>query len=79
MSLPLLGLMLFMPWTAPRRPALPIALGALASAGTATSLLAFVRPHRTSFLDVAAAHAVGLVVVLAAGVEASRLPSRTSG
>ena len=77
MSVPLLVLILAMLWwTVPERPALPMLLGALASAGAAASLLAFVHPHPASFLDLAAAHAVALVVVLAAGAAASRLPRR---
>jgi len=77
MSVPLLVLILAMLWwMAPARPALPMLLGALASAGGAASLLALVHPHPASFLDLAAAHAVALLVVLAAGAAASRLPQR---
>jgi len=77
-SLPLFALMAAMLWwMAPPQPVLPMALGALASAGAASSLLAFVHPHPASFLDLAAAHALALLVVLAAGAAASRLPKRS--
>ena len=76
-SAPLLGLMLFMLWwRSPVRPGLAMTLGALASAGAAASLLAFVHPHAASLLDLVAAHAVALAVVLIAGAAASRLLPR---
>jgi hypothetical protein len=72
-STPLLVLILFMLWRAAARvPGRMLAMGALASAGAAASLLALVHPHDMSFLDLGA-HAVALGVVLAISALAARL------
>ena len=69
---PLMVLILFMLWRAAARvPGRMLAMGALASAGAAASLLALVHPHDMSFLDLGA-HAVALAVVLCVSALAAR-------
>jgi Negative regulator of sigma F len=63
-SAPLLTLILVMLWRAsPRVPGRMLAMAALASAGAAASLLAFVHPHDAGLLDLGA-HALAIAVVL---------------
>ena len=70
---PLLVLILFMLWrAAARMPARMLAMGALASAGAAASLLALVHPHDMSLLDLGA-HAAAFGIVLAVSAAAARL------
>ena len=74
-STPLMILILFMLWRAAARvPGRMLAMGALASAGAAATLLALVHPHDMSILDLGA-HAVALAVVLAVSAVAARLRS----
>lgn len=66
-SLPLLALMLLMLWrSAPRVTPGVLAMGAIASAGAAASLLALVHPHDVTLLDLGA-HAVASAIVLGIG------------
>lgn len=75
-SAPLLALMLFMLWrAAPLMPWRAVAMGALASAGAAASLLALVHPHDVALLDLGA-HAIAIAAVLAAGAVAAHLMRR---
>lgn len=75
-SAPLLALMLFMLWrAAPVMPWRAVAMGGLASAGAAASLLALVHPHDAALLDLGA-HAIALAVVLAAAAVAAQLVRR---
>ena len=72
-SAPLLALMLFMLWrAAPLMPWRAVAMGGIASAGAAASLLALVHPHDAALLDLGA-HAIAAAVVLAVGAVAARL------
>jgi hypothetical protein len=75
-SLPLLALILFMLWTAPLMTARTLALGAIASAGAAASLLALVHPHDAALLDLGA-HAVAIAIVLGITAAAARIRPRT--
>lgn len=71
-SAPLLALILFLLWrAAPRMPWRSLALGAVAAAGAAASLLAFVHPHDAGLLDLGA-HAVAIAVVLGVSAVAGR-------
>jgi hypothetical protein len=75
-SVPLLGLVLYMLWRAAlRMPGRTLAMGALASAGAAAALLRIVHPHDTTLLDLGA-HALSLAVLLGIGALAARLWSR---
>jgi hypothetical protein len=75
-SAPLLALILFMLWWAsPRMPARAMALGGLASSGAAATLLALVHPHEAALLDLGA-HALAVLLILAAAASAARLPAR---
>ena len=75
-SAPLLALMVFMLWrVAPRPPALVLALGGLASAGAAASLLAIVHPHAPALLDLGA-HAIALAIVLGATAAVTKIGAR---
>ena len=77
-SAPLLALMLFMLWrAAPLMPWRAVAMGAIASAGAAASLLALVHPHDAALLDLGA-HAIAVVLVLAAGTVAAHLARITA-
>lgn len=65
-SLPLsLLLMVLLRWTFPLRPNLTLALGGLAAAGTAATLLNFFHPYDASVSDLAI-HAVAVAVVVGA-------------
>lgn len=71
-SLPLLALILLMLWrAAPSMPGRVLAMGAIASAGAAASLLALVHPHDAALLDLGA-HAIALAIVLAISAVAAR-------
>jgi len=70
---PLLSLILFMlRRAAPRRRLRAMALGGLASAGAAASLLALVHPHQVPLLDLGV-HAFALTVIIAIGAAAGRV------
>jgi hypothetical protein len=70
-SAPLLALMLFMLWrAAPLLPWLAVAMGGLASAGAAATLLELVHPHDAALLDLGV-HLVAVAVVLAAAAVAT--------
>ena len=72
-SAPLLALMVFMLWrVSPSIPWRVMALGGLASAGAAASLLALVHPHDASLLDLGA-HAIAVAIILGASATAARL------
>jgi hypothetical protein len=76
-SAPLLALMLLMLWrSAPVVRGGALAMGALASAAAASSLLVLVHPHDTAVLDLAA-HGIALAVVLAISAAAARFHPRT--
>lgn len=62
-GVPLLGLIVFMLWRAAFVPPRALAMGALASAGAATTLLTLVHPHAASALDLCA-HAAAIVLLL---------------
>jgi hypothetical protein len=71
-SAPLLALILFMLWrVAPLMPGRVMALGGLASAGAAASVLALVHPHDATLLDLGA-HATAIALLLAASAVVSR-------
>jgi hypothetical protein len=75
-SAPLLALMLFMVWrAAPLMPGRAMALGALASAGAAASLLTLVHPHGGALLDLGA-HAVAIAAALGVSAVAARSARR---
>ena len=72
-SAPLLALMVFMLWrVSPSLPWRVLALGGLASAGAAASLLALVHPHDATLLDLGA-HAIAVAIILGASATAARL------
>lgn len=72
-SAPLLALIVFMLWRVSKRPPRSmLAMGAVASAGAAASLLALVHPHDMTFLDLGA-HALAFVAVLGASAVVARL------
>jgi hypothetical protein len=74
-SAPLFTLILFMLWRAAQpMPGRVLAMGAVASAGAAASLLALVHPHDSSVLDLGA-HAAAFAVVLGASAVAARIRS----
>jgi hypothetical protein len=71
-GLPLLALIVFMlRRAAPAAPQPVLLMGALASAGAASSLLTLVHPHTGSLLDLCA-HAGGLAMLLGIGLLTSR-------
>jgi len=75
-SAPLLALIVYMLWrVVPRLPGRVMALGGLASAGAAASLLALVHPHDAALLDLGA-HAIAVAIVLGASAVAARLQRR---
>jgi hypothetical protein len=76
-SAPLLVLVFFMLWrAAARMPVRMLAMGALATAGAAASLLALVHPHDMSLIDLGA-HAVAVAVVLAVSALAALARARS--
>jgi hypothetical protein len=71
-GLPLLALIVFMLWrAAPVLPRRVLAMGALASAGAAASLLTLVHPHAPAFADLCA-HGTAFVVLLGIGAAFAR-------
>ena len=71
-SAPLLALMVFMLWrVAPRLPARVMAVGGLASASAASSLLVLVHPHSPTLLDLGA-HAIAVAIVVGASAVVAR-------
>jgi len=71
-GLPLLALIVFMLWrAAPVAPRRVLAMGALASAGAAASLLTLVHPHASAFADICA-HLAAIVVLLGIGAAFGR-------
>jgi len=73
---PLLALFVFMLWrSAQRLPRLAMALGGLAAAGAAASLLRLVHPHDAALLDLAA-HAIALAIVLGASAAVAKIGVR---
>jgi Negative regulator of sigma F len=75
-SAPLLVLVLFMLWrAAARMPMRMLAMGALATAGAAASLLALVHPHDMSIVDLGA-HAAALGIVLGVSAVAALVRAR---
>ena len=75
-SAPLLALMVFMLWrVAPEMPGRVMALGGLASAGAAATLLSLVHPHDAALLDLGA-HVIALAIILGASAVAARLRPR---
>jgi hypothetical protein len=78
-GLPLLALIVFMLWrAAPVAPRRALAMGALASAGAAASLLTLVHPHAAGVLDLCA-HAGAIAVMLGIGAALARLRARAPG
>jgi hypothetical protein len=76
-SAPLFAVILLMLWRfAQPMPARVLAMGGLASAGAAASLLALVHPHDAPLLDIGV-HALALVVLIGTGALAARF--RTPG
>ncbi len=77
-GVPLLALIVFMLWraaaVAPRR---VLAMGALASAGAAASLLMLVHPHASAVLDLCA-HATAIAVLLGIAAAVPGLRARAS-
>jgi hypothetical protein len=70
---PLLALILFMLWrVAPAMPVRVMALGGLASAAAAASLLWLVHPHDAALLDLGA-HVIALAIVIGASTAVARL------
>jgi hypothetical protein len=68
--------MLFMLWrAAPLMPWLAVAMGGLASAGAAATLLELVHPHDAALLDLGA-HLVAVAAVLAAAAIATPFARR---
>lgn len=75
-SAPLLLLVLFMLWrAAARMPMRMLAMGALATAAAAASLLALVHPHDMSLVDLGA-HAAALAIVLGVSAVAALVRAR---
>ena len=71
-GVPLLALIVFMLWrAAPVAPQRVLAMGALAAAGAAASLLTLVHPHASAFADLCA-HATAITVMLGIGVAFAR-------
>jgi hypothetical protein len=70
-GLPILALIVFMLWlAAPAAPRQVLAMGALASAGAAASLLTLVHPHDSAFADLCA-HGTAFAVMLGIGAAIS--------
>lgn len=61
------GLLTLIRWAEPRHPTLVGAIGGLAVAATAVSLLTLVHPHNSALLDILA-HGAGVAVVVVANV-----------
>jgi Negative regulator of sigma F len=76
-GLPLLALIVFMLWrAAPVAPRRVLAMGALASAGGAASLLTLVHPHVSAFADLCA-HGTAFAVMLGIGAAFARARRRS--